>query len=160
MRSLLYLTGRTPSPFPAEPEQLLHVDETKVRLRNKDGYVWVFADMGHVVYIYSDTREGDILQTMLKDFRGVLVSDFYAAYDAVQCPQQKCLIHLIRDLNDDLLKHPYDAELKVLVLGFGSLLQTDDRKSRSIRLESPFSEEASSSCEAILSPNFQKQATE
>ena len=51
---------------------------------------------------------------LLKDFKGVLVSDFYAAYDAIQCPQQKCLIHLIRDLNDDLLKHPYDEELKRL----------------------------------------------
>jgi hypothetical protein len=43
---------------------------------------------------------------MLKDFKGVLVSDFYSAYDAIPCPQQKCLIHLIRDLNDDVLKHP------------------------------------------------------
>ena len=26
------------------------------------------------------------------------MSDFYAAYDGIRCPQQKCLIHLIRDL--------------------------------------------------------------
>jgi hypothetical protein len=51
---------------------------------------------------------------MLKDFSGVLGSDFYTAYDAIDCPQQKCLVHFIRDLNDDLLKHPYDDVLKGL----------------------------------------------
>ena len=65
----------------------------------------------------------NLLQTMLKDFKGVLVSDFYAAYDAIQCPQQKCLIHLIRDLNEDVLKHPYDEEMKQLGIGFCGLAQ-------------------------------------
>jgi len=102
--------------------RLLHVDETKVNLRDKDGFVWVFANMEDVVYVYSDTREGDLLQSMLKDFTGVLVSDFYAAYDSIA--QQKCLIHLIRDLNDDVLKHPYDEELKQLVLAFAVLLKS------------------------------------
>jgi predicted RecB family nuclease len=103
--------------------RLLHVDETKVKLRDKDGFVWVFANVEDVVYVYSDTREGYLPQTMLKDFKGVLVSDFYTAYDSIQCPQQKCLIHLIRDLNDDVLKQPFDLELKQLVLAFAVLLK-------------------------------------
>jgi transposase len=119
---------------------LLHVDETKVNLRDKDGFVWVFANMEDVAYVYSDTRDGDLVQTMLKDFKGVLVSDFYAAYDAIQCPQQKCLIHLIRDLNDDVLKYPFDEELKEIARQFTVLLkpmvETIDRyglKSRFLR---------------------------
>ena len=60
---------------------------------------------------------------LLKDFRGVLVSDFYAAYEAIPCPQQKCLIHLIRDLNEDVLKYPYDEELKRIGLAFAVLLK-------------------------------------
>jgi predicted RecB family nuclease len=103
--------------------RLLHVDETKGNVKGKDGFVWVFANMEEVAYVYSETREGDMVQTMLKDFKGVLVSDFYAAYDSIQCPQQKCLIHLIRDLNDDVLKHPYDEELKRLALAFTLLLK-------------------------------------
>ena len=87
--------------------------------------MWVFANMQEVAYVYSDTREGDLLQILLKDFKGVLVSDFYAAYDAIDCPQQKCLIHLIRDLNDDVLKHPYDEELEAVSVGFCALAQTD-----------------------------------
>jgi len=120
--------------------RLLHADETKIGIRGNDGFVWVFANMEEVAYVYRETREGDFLLTMLKDFKGVLVSDFYAAYEAIPCPQQKCLIHLIRDLNDDVLKHPYDDELKRLTLAFAVLLkpmvETVDRyglKSRFLR---------------------------
>src|SRR5262249_26840394 len=60
---------------------------------------------------------------LLKDFRGVLVSDFYAAYDTLPCPQQKCLIHLIRDMNQDLLNNPFDAELQSITAPFGTLLR-------------------------------------
>jgi len=103
--------------------RLLHADETKIGIRGNNGFVWVFANMEEVAYVYRETREGDFLLTMLKDFKGVLVTDFYAAYDATPCPQQKCLIHLIRDLNDDVLKHPYDGELKRLALAFAVLLK-------------------------------------
>jgi hypothetical protein len=103
--------------------RLLHADETKINVKNKSGIVWVFANTEEVAYVYSETREGELLQMMLKDFKGVLVSDFYAAYDSIPCSQQKCLIHLIRDLNDDLLKHPYDAELRQLGFTFALLLK-------------------------------------
>jgi hypothetical protein len=53
----------------------------------------------------------------------VLVSDFYAAYDGIECPQQKCLIHLIRDLNSDLMGEPFNQELKGLVGDFTRLLR-------------------------------------
>jgi predicted RecB family nuclease len=103
--------------------RLLHADETKVSVKGKAGFVWVFANLEEVAYIYSETREGDLLHALLKDFTGVLVSDFYAAYDGIHCPQQKCLIHLIRDLNDDVLKHPYDEELKWLAQAFAGLVR-------------------------------------
>jgi hypothetical protein len=76
------------------------------------------------VYLYRPTREGDFLKEMLKDFHGVLVSDFFAAYDAVACPQQKCLIHLMRDMNQDLLDTPFDEDLKAITRPFGALLRS------------------------------------
>ena len=103
--------------------QLIHADETKISVEGKDGFVWVFANMEEVAYVYSETRQGSTPQSLLKDFTGVLVSDFYAAYDGIPCPQQKCLIHLIRDLNDAVLKYPYDEELKRLVKGFADLVK-------------------------------------
>jgi predicted RecB family nuclease len=103
--------------------RLLHVDETSAGVKGKEGYVWVLTSLEEVAYFHTPTRAGDTIQAMLKEFSGVLVSDFYAAYDAIECSQQKCLIHFIRDLNDDLLKHPYDDELKQLVGAFASLVK-------------------------------------
>jgi predicted RecB family nuclease len=102
---------------------LMHADETTIALKDRGGYVWVFASLHAVVYFYADTREGDLLQEKLKGFEGVLVSDFYAAYDSLACPQQKCLLHLMRDLNQAVLDAPFDEEVKQIALGFGDLLK-------------------------------------
>jgi predicted RecB family nuclease len=111
---------------------LLHVDETSVSVKGISCYVWVLASLEEAAYFYTPTREGDTVQALLKDFSGVLVSDFYAAYDAINCPQQKCLIHFIRDLNEALLKQPYDVGLKRLAGDFAGLLkaivETVDRR--------------------------------
>jgi hypothetical protein len=103
---------------------LLHIDETEVGLKKGKGYVWVLTNLEEVVYLYRPTREGDFLNELLKDFRGVLVSDFYTAYDSVDCPQQKCLIHLMRDMNQDLLNAPFDEDLKAITQPFGVLLRS------------------------------------
>jgi uncharacterized protein (TIGR03067 family) len=103
--------------------KLVHIDETEVKLRNGKAYVWVFATSEEVVYVYRPTREGNFLLDLLKDFHGVLVSDFYAAYDALPCPQQKCLIHLLRDMNQELLNNPFDTELQTITGPFGVLLR-------------------------------------
>ena len=60
----------------------------------------------------------------LKGFDGVLVSDFFTAYNSIECPQQKCLIHLIRDMNEDLKANPYDAELKGIVQAFATIVRS------------------------------------
>jgi hypothetical protein len=103
--------------------QVLNIDETQVRLRTGTGYVWVFTTSEEVAYMYRPTREGDFLHDLLKNFHGVLVSDFYAAYDSLECPQQKCLIHLMRDMNQELLNSPFDEELQTITGPFGTLLR-------------------------------------
>jgi hypothetical protein len=102
---------------------LVHADETPIVTQGKRAFVWVFCNFEEVVYIYSENRQAGTMQAVLKDFKGVLASDFYSAYDSLDCPQQKCLIHLIRDLNDDMLKNPYDDDLRELVQKFGELLR-------------------------------------
>jgi hypothetical protein len=59
----------------------------------------------------------------LARFSGVVVSDFFTAYDPLPCQQQKCLVHLVREIDDDLLRNPFDPELKTLAQGFGTLLR-------------------------------------
>jgi hypothetical protein len=103
--------------------KLVHADETKFSVGEKDGYVWVFTSLEDVAFIYTETREGSTLKEVLGKFRGVLVSDFYAAYDAIECAQQKCLVHLMRDVNDDLSKQPFNTEMKEIARWFASLLK-------------------------------------
>jgi len=103
---------------------LIHADETRIILKGKPAYVWVFATFREVAFFYSETREGALLESLLKDFKGVLVSDFYAAYDSLPCAQQKCLIHLMRDLNDAVLDHPFDEEVREIVTRFGEMLRS------------------------------------
>ena len=102
---------------------LVHADETRANVKGKEGYVWVFTNLREVAYVYAETREADVVQALLREFNGVLVSDSYGAYDSIACPQQKCLIHLMRDLNEETLKNPFDVELRRIVGGFTELLR-------------------------------------
>lgn len=103
---------------------LLHIDETSVWLRGHlTGYVWVFTSMESVVFMYRSTREGEFLHDLLRLFKGVLVTDFYTAYDSIGCPQQKCLVHLMWDINRALLKHPFDEKLNEIGRTFGALMR-------------------------------------
>ena len=101
----------------------LCIDEGDVTLRKTKGYVWVFTTHDAVWYLYKDTRSGEFLKELLAGFFGVLVSDFYNAYAGINCPQQKCLLHLLRDVNDDLKKNPYDEEFKSIASQFGVVLR-------------------------------------
>ena len=82
----------------------------------------MFTTFHEVVYFYAETREGSLVQSALDGFKGVLVSDFYAAYDSIPCAQQKCLLHLMRDLNDAVLDNPYDESMKGIAAAFAELL--------------------------------------
>jgi predicted RecB family nuclease len=102
---------------------VIYVDETLFNMRYEEGYAWIFTNGKEVISMYKESQEGDFLKDLLQNFRGVLVSDFFSAYYSIDCPQQKCLIHLIRDLNDDLLKNPFDDEFKGITRHFTLLLQ-------------------------------------
>jgi hypothetical protein len=85
-------------------------------------YVWVFTDGKSVVFHFTETREATIAHKFFTDYHGVLISDFYPGYDAVPCLQQKCWVHLIRDLNDDLWAAPFDVELETFILAVRNLI--------------------------------------
>jgi hypothetical protein len=100
----------------------IHVDETPVNIRGVNHYVWVFTDGKSVVFHFTETREATIAHKFFTDYHGVLISDFYPGYDAVPCRQQKCWVHLIRDLNDDLWAAPFDVELETFILAVRNLI--------------------------------------
>ena len=45
------------------------------------------------------------------EFEGVLVSDFYGAYNVYQGPRQRCWTHLLRDIHQLKEQHPQDLVL-------------------------------------------------
>jgi len=99
-----------------------HVDETKINIHGANQYVFVLTDGRHVIFRLSPTRETALVQKLLGEYEGVLVSDFYGGYDAMPCRQQKCWSHLIRDLNDDLWKNPFLEEYEQFVVHVRNLV--------------------------------------
>jgi len=93
----------------------LHADETPINIEGATQYVWTFTTDTYVVFRLSKTREATIAHEFLKDYDGILITDFYSGYDAIACRQQKCWVHLIRDLNDDLWLYPFDSEYETFV---------------------------------------------
>ena len=103
---------------------LIHADEISVKLQRDGGYVWIFTNMEETVFMYRPTRKADFLKSLLEGFEGVLVTDFFSGYDSLPCAQQKCIVHLIRDLNATLLKNPFDNEIKIFAEKFGTLMRS------------------------------------
>jgi predicted RecB family nuclease len=102
--------------------KFLHVDETQVNIDNINQYVWVFTDGKHVFFKYTKTRDASFIQEFLSTYEGVLISDFYPGYDILKCRHQKCLVHIIRDMNNDLWSNPFDDEFGKFVHGVRDLL--------------------------------------
>jgi predicted RecB family nuclease len=100
----------------------IHADETRVNINGLNWYGWVFANDNYAIFKLTETREATIAHELLVDYQGVLVSDFYAGYDSVNCKQQKCWVHLIRDLNEDLHDAPFDIEYEKFVLEVRNLI--------------------------------------
>ena len=85
------------------------------------------------------------------------------------CPQQKCLIHLIRDLNEDLRKQPFNNELSKIVREFSAVMQpiveTIDRfglKTRFLRkhkrdVDRFFSQVANSDFQSEIATSYQRR---
>ena len=100
----------------------IHADETKISIQGVNQYVWVFTDGNYVIFKLTETREPTIVHELLKNYAGTLISDFYPGYDSAPCKQQKCWVHLIRNLNDDLLESPFDIELENFALEVKNLI--------------------------------------
>ena len=79
---------------------VLNADETGWRVNGKTHWLWCFATSELSWFMIDRSRGSPALQQFFtQEFDGTLVSDFWAAYNAVECAfRQKCLVHLFRDL--------------------------------------------------------------
>ena len=79
---------------------VLHADETGWRVDGKTHWLWCFTTQELTYYLIDQRRGSPVLAEFFKDeFDGTLVTDFWGAYNFVQCAaRQTCLAHLLRDL--------------------------------------------------------------
>jgi transposase len=85
----------------------VHADETGWRTNGRNGYLWALTNPTHTLYHVGKTRSGKVIVKLLgKAFGGTLISDFYVAYAKMDCKKQKCLAHLLRELNESAEKFP------------------------------------------------------
>jgi Transposase IS66 family/zinc-finger binding domain of transposase IS66 len=75
-------------------------DETGWRINGQTAWAWCFRDPKLALFLIDRHRSRDVLVRVLgESFAGTLVSDFYAAYNRFNCPKQRCLVHLLRELD-------------------------------------------------------------
>ena len=93
---------------------VVYGDETGWREDGRNGYLWSFSTPQVRYFLYRPSRGRTVVEEVLGDeFEGVLVSDFYGAYNVYQGPHQRCWVHLLRDihkLNEQYPQHQNLAE--------------------------------------------------
>ncbi|MDN5936837.1 MAG: IS66 family transposase [Nitrosospira sp.] len=79
---------------------VLHGDETGWRVNGKTHWLWCFSNPRLTFYMIHESRGSPaLLEFFVTEFEGILVSDFWSAYNAFACAdRQMCLVHLLRDL--------------------------------------------------------------
>jgi transposase len=96
-------------------QDVVHQDETGWRENGRNGYIWATVSDGPQAvryYEYAASRGHQVAQRLLGErFRGVLVSDFYAAYNLIPGYHQRCWVHLLRDLQALTEAHPAQADV-------------------------------------------------
>jgi transposase len=80
---------------------VLHADETGWRVNGRTHWLWCFSTLRATCYIIDRSRGSPALSKFFTEaFDGTLVTDFWAAYSAVECAaRQACLPHLFRELD-------------------------------------------------------------
>ena len=84
----------------ARASAVLHADETGWRLSGCTWWLWCFCNRDLAYYVIARCRGSPVVKQVLGEiFQGVLVTDFYAAYNRLCAwAKQRCVVHLLREL--------------------------------------------------------------
>jgi len=82
----------------------VHADETGLPMKGKNWWLWVVTTTFFTLFIPHASRGHEAIEKFFNDFEGVLISDFWGAYNNLTEEQQKCLAHLIKDLKGIVMK--------------------------------------------------------
>jgi transposase len=90
---------------------MVQADETGWRQDGQNGYLWSFSTPSLRYFVHGNRSKAMVDAVLGPDFAGVLVTDFYAAYDHYAGPHQRCWVHLLRDIHELRRRHPADVGL-------------------------------------------------
>jgi len=78
----------------------VNIDETGWRLDGNLCWLWAFTNDSFTIYEVNPSRGHHVvLEQLGEDYCGTIISDFYTAYNPLPYKQQKCLVHLLRELS-------------------------------------------------------------
>ncbi len=91
----------------------LHMDETGWKVSGTNHWLWACVNERLAYYQIAQSRGAKIPKSILpKDYSGILVTDFYAAYNRLPGKKQKCLVHLLREMRQLAFKDSSEVFLK------------------------------------------------
>ena len=94
----------------------IYADETGGRENGVNRYSWSFSNQQFQLLLYGKRRSAkvvaEILGTEGGNYTGVLVTDFYTAYNEYFGPHQRCWVHYLGDLKKLKEENPKNRKLK------------------------------------------------
>lgn len=103
----------------------IHADETGWRIDGDNSWLWKFSNKKISVTRIDKSRGQKVVKDILGDeYSGVLISDFLSAYNKINSKKQRCLVHILRDLNkvidywqgEDIQTIRYCKRLKIILM--------------------------------------------
>ncbi len=78
-----------------------HVDETGWKVTGVNHWLWAFVT-DRIAYYRIDRSRGSTVpkEVLGEGYKGIVISDFYSAYNRLKVRQQKCWVHLLRELRE------------------------------------------------------------
>ena len=91
----------------------LHMDETGWKISGENHWLWAAVNERLAYYRIAQSRGAKIPKAILpKGYSGILITDFYSAYNRLPGKKQKCLVHLMREMHQLYLKDSTEAYAK------------------------------------------------
>lgn len=87
----------------------IHADETGWNINGQNHWLWKFSNKKVPITHIDKSRGQRVVEDILgNDYKGILISDFLSAYNKINAKgKQKCLVHILRDL-DKVIRYFHD----------------------------------------------------